>query len=60
MRIDIFDALIIVGLLAITAGVWCISRPAGLIVAGLALVAWSALKDLSRTGGDEPEELEEE
>ena len=58
MNLDIYDMLILLGLLAVVAGVWLVYLPAGLIVAGISLVAWSVLKDVSRA--PEPEEPEEE
>jgi len=55
---DIYDALILLGLAVLVAGIWLIYLPAGLIAAGIALVVWAALKDISRA--PEPEEPEEE
>lgn len=54
---DIYDALILLGLAVLVAGIWLIYLPAGLIAAGIALVAWAALKDISRAPElEEPEE----
>jgi len=59
MNLDIYDVLILLGLFIIVAGVWLIYVPAGLIAAGIALAAWSVLKDISRAP-DEPDEMEGE
>ncbi|MCK9519911.1 MAG: hypothetical protein M0R74_12940 [Dehalococcoidia bacterium] len=56
MNLDIYDILILLGLLAVVAGVWLIYPPAGLIAAGIALGAWAVLKDITRAEPEEPEE----
>ena len=56
--IDIYDILIILGLIAVVAGIYLIYLPAGLIAAGIAVVAWSVLRDISRA--PEPDDTEGE
>ncbi len=56
MNLDIYDILILLGLLIVVAGIWLIYVPAGLIAAGIALGAWAVLKDITRAEPEEPEE----
>ena len=58
MNPDIYDLLILMGLLAVVIGVWLIYLPAGFIAAGIALASWAVLKDITRA--PESEEHEEE
>lgn len=59
MNLDIYDLLILMGLLAVVVGVWLIYLPAGFIAAGVTLAAWAVLKDITRAPSRRPMESEE-